>query len=472
MKTNKYFYFLFLLSAVALGCKVSKDVALPTNAIPAAYRTSVPNESISIAALPVHEFIREPDIQELIDTALIRNYDLQVALKNIEAAEQLFKQSRLGNIPVLNMQITASSNRPSDNSLNGLSSSQFLGTKHIEDYNAGLGLSWEADIWGKIKNQQKSALGAYLQTTEARKALQTRIVANVAQGFYQLLMMDAQMEVAKRNLELNDSTLRIIKMQFDVGQVTSLAIQQAEAQQLVAAQLIPRLEQAIAIQENALSILTGKVPAAVVRQSTLKKIRTPIELPTGIPAALVSTRPDVKSAELALTIANAEVGISKANLYPNLTITASGGLNALKTSTWFNVPASLFGVVAGGITQPIFQRRQLKTQYELAKIDRDRVVIEFRQTVLNATGEVSDELVRIQKLKQQYDISLQRMNTLQQAVKNANLLFKNGLATYLEVITAQSNSLQSELELAEIKTNQLIAAVALYRALGGGAGTM
>jgi multidrug efflux system outer membrane protein len=472
MKTYKYLYYLFFLSAVAAGCKVSKDIPLPTNATPTAYRGSLPGDSSTIATLPVKEFIREPDIQQLIDTALIRNYDLQLAVKNIEAAELLFKQSRLGNLPVLNMQITASSNRPSENSLNGLSTSQFLGTRHIEDYTASLGLSWEADIWGKIKNQQKSALAAYLQTAEARKALQTRIVANVAQGFYQLLMMDAQMEVAKRNLALNDSTLRIIKMQFDVGQVTSLAIQQAEAQQLVAAQLIPQLEQAITIQENALSILTGKVPAAISRQSTLEKIKIPVELASGFPATLLSARPDVKSAELALNMANAQVGITKASLYPTLSITANGGLNSLKVSNWFNIPASLFGVVAGGITQSIFQRKQLKTDYELAKIDRERIVIEFRQTVLNATGEVSDELVKIQKLQQQYDISLQRVNTLQQAVKNSNLLFKNGMATYLEVITAQSNSLQSELALAEIKTSQLIAAVELYRALGGGAGNL
>jgi len=468
MKTPKYFIYLLLISAVAVGCKVSKDVSVPQTATPVIYRGSMSDDSSSIAALPVKEFIREPDIQRLIDTALVRNYDLQLAVKNIEAAELLFKQSRLGNLPVVNMQITASSNRPSDNSLSGLSTSQFLGSKHLEDFNAGLGLSWEADIWGKIKNQQKSALSAYLQTAEARKALQTRIVAQVAQGFYQLLMMDAQMEVAKRNLKWSDSTLRIIKMQYDVGQVTSLAIQQAEAQQLVAAQLIPQLEQGITIQENALSILTGKVPAAVDRQSSLDQVKTPVVLAAGFPAAMVSARPDVRSAELALNIANAEVGIAKANLYPTLSITASGGLNSLKASNWFNIPASLFGVVAGGITQPIFQRKQLKTQYELSKVDREMVVIQFRQAVLNATGEVSDELVKIEKLQQQYDISLQRVTTLQQAVKNSNLLFKNGMATYLEVITAQSNSLQSELALASIKTSQLIAAVELYRALGGG----
>lgn len=282
------------------------------------------------------------------------------------------------------------------------------------------------------------------------------------------MMMDAQLLVAKRNLELRDRTLQIIKLQYNAGQVTSLAIQQAEAEQLLSAQLISQLEQAITIQENAISVLSGKVPAAVDRQSTLNSLKTPLELPAGYPASMVSLRPDVKGAELALDIANAEVGIAKANLYPSLNINASAGLNALKASNWFTIPASLFGVVSGGITQPVFQRKQLKTQYELAKIDRERTVIQFRQAVLNATAEVSDELTRIQRLQQQYEIASNRVQTLQQAVKNADLLFKNGMATYLEVITAQSNFLQSELALAEVKTSQLIAAVELYRALGGG----
>jgi len=470
MKTFKTLFYFLCIVALATGCKISKDIPAPLQAIPDTFRDTQPVDSTTIAALPLKDFIKEPDIQRLIDSALLRNYDLQLALKNVEAAELLFKRSRLGNLPTINMQVTASSNRPSDNSLSGLSSSQFLGTRHIEDFSAGLGLSWEADIWQKIRNQQKSALSNYLQTAEVKKALQTRIVANVAQGFYRLMMMDAQLQVAKRNLELSDSTLRIINLQYTAGQVSSLAIQQAQAQQLVSAQLVPQLEQAITIQENALSLLTGKVPAAIERQSTLNTLRMPMELPAGYPASMVRLRPDVKSAERALDIANAEVGIAKASLYPNLSITANGGLNALKASNWFTIPASLFGVVTGGITQPVFQRKQLKTQFELAKIDRERSVIQFRQAVLNANGEVSDELTKIQKLAQQYNIAEQRVQTLQLAVTNANLLFKNGMASYLEVITAQGNFLQSELALAEIKTSQLIAAVELYRALGGGTG--
>ncbi|PST82625.1 RND transporter [Pedobacter yulinensis] len=458
-----------LILLLAGGCKVSKDIALPVQALPATYRTaSAPAADSSIALIPVQDFFTASDIRRLIDTALQRNNDLQLALENIEAAEALYSQARLGNVPQVNLNVTASTTRPSDNSLNGLSAGQFLKTTHIEDFNANLGLAWEADIWGKIRSQKLAARAAYLQTREARNAITTRVVAGVAEGYYGLLMTDAQLEIARKNVKLNDSTLRIIRLQFNSGQVTSLAVQQAEAQQLAAATLVPRLEQVRTLQENALSILTGQVPGPVERSGTLQAAGVADEFGTGLPAALLENRPDIRTAALALDEANARVGISKASMYPTLTISASGGVNSFKASNWFNVPAALFGVVSGGVTQPVFQRRQLKTAYELSKIEREKTVIRFRQAVLLAVGEVSDELVRVNKLKTEYELAEQRALKLQLAVRNAGLLFKNGMANYLEVITAQSALLQSELDLASIKTARLTAGVRLYRALGGG----
>ena len=162
------------------------------------------------------------------------------------------------------------------------------------------------------------------------------------------------------------------------------------------------------------------------------------------------------------------MGITRANMYPTISITAGGGLNSFRATNWFNIPASLFGVVAGGIVQPLFQKKQLTTAYEIAKVEREKTVIRFRQSVLNAVGEVSDALVRIEKLKTEQSIAVNRVNTLQKAIKNANMLFKTGMANYLEVITAQSNALQSELQLAAITREQLSAKVELYRSLGGG----
>ncbi|MGA9648283.1 TolC family protein, partial [Pedobacter sp.] len=281
---------ILLFALIWSGCSVSKDLALPQSLAPKMFRNSMPKDSSSVGDLPLKSFINDLTVQNLIDTALVKNYDMQIALKNIDAAEVLFKQSKLGYLPELKLQVAASSSRPSDNSLNGLSLNQFTGSTHIEDYNANLGLLWEADIWGKIRNQKAGALASFLQTEEARKAVQTRLVSNVAQGYYNLLMLDAQLEIAKKNLKLNDSTLRIINLQFDAGQVTSLAIQQAEAQQLNAAQLIPRLEQNVALQENALSVLIGTMPKSINRTSRLDKMAIPQDLNAGFPSSLLSRR--------------------------------------------------------------------------------------------------------------------------------------------------------------------------------------
>jgi multidrug efflux system outer membrane protein len=458
--------FLLLLSA----CNVTKNIETPKPALPDTFRSAAStSDTTSIADMQWKDFFADPTLQKLIDSAIHRNYDMQIAVKNIEASQLLFGQVKWNNVPAVALNVTANTTRPSDNSLDGLSLEEDnITTKHIEDYSANISISWEADIWGKIHNQKKEALAEYLQTVEAKKAIQTNIVASVSQGYYNLLMLDAQMIIAQQNVKLNDSTLRIIRFEYDAGQVTSLAVQQAQAQQLTAAQLVPQFEQNIAIQENALRILTGDLPGSIERNSNLDQVQLPANISSGVPSELVSRRPDVKSAELSLEIANAKVGISKASLYPVLNITATGGINSFMANNWFNIPASLFGMVGGSILQPILQHHELKTKYEVAQVDREKTVIQFRQSVLNAVGEVSDALVKIDKLKAQQSIVQNQVNILNQATKNANLLFKNGMANYLEVITAQSNVLQSQLELATIKRDELSAVSDLYRSLGGG----
>ncbi|MET4138694.1 efflux transporter outer membrane subunit [Pedobacter sp. UYP1] len=467
MKLNKYIYLLAVPLALS-ACKTGKDYVRPQTAPPGKFNTSTANTGTSIANIAYKDFFTEPTLQQLIDSAILRNFDLAFAIKNIESARLSLKQANASLFPDLNLQVNAATNRSSDNSINGMSAAMFAGSKHIEDYNVSLGLSWEADIWGKIGRQKEVALDTYLQTGAAARAVQTQVVANVAQGFFNLLMLDAQLEIAHHNVILNDSTLMVIRLQKEAGQVNSLAVQQAEAQRLSAALLVPQLEQTIAIQENALRTLAGAFPSKVERKVSLTAFTVPEHLTTGIPADILAIRPDVKAAELGVMAANAKVGATQANMYPSLNITASGGINAFKASNWFNIPGSLFGTVAGGLTQPIFQRRQLKTQFELAKVEKDKAVIEFKRAVLNAVTEVTDALVKLEKLKKQREIEESRVQTLKQAIKNAAMLFKNGMANYLEIITAQSNVLQSELNLMDIERQQLSAMVDLYRSLGGG----
>jgi len=468
VKRNTIYWLPVILLFLVNACKVGKNYSRPALDLPQEYRNASASMDSSIGNIPWKNFFTDPTLQQIIDSAVVKNFDMLIAMKNIESEQQILKQSRLGYWPDINGQITVGTNRPSDNSLNGLNAGQFLGTRHIEDYSAGIGITWEADIWGKVSRQKEAALSNYLQTTEVRKAVQTRLVADVAQGFYNLLALDAQLEVAKRNYALDDSTVRIIRLQYDAGQATALAIEQADAQKLAAALLIPALEQNIAIQENALRVLSGALPSAVNRNITINEFHVNETFSTGVPVEMVSLRPDVRASEMTLQAANARVGIAQANMYPTLAITASGGVNSFKLTNWFNIPASLFGVASASLTQPIFQRRQLKTQYELAKIERERSVILFRQSVLNAVGEVSDALIRVEKLREQRQIATARADTLQNATRNANLLFRNGMANYLDVITAQATALQSQLQVADLKRQHLNSLVDLYRSLGGG----
>jgi len=469
---KKYIISLAFLLFVISACNVSKDIQTPKPALPDAFRNSATvatGDTASIADLQWKSFFTEATLQNLIDSAIAKNYDMQIAVKNIEASQLLFKQVKWNNVPTVDLNVTASSERPSNNSLDGLSLSEYnIGSSFINDYSANVAVSWEADIWGKIRNQSKSALAAYLQTIEAKKAVQTSIISSVSQGYYNLLMLDEQLNIAQSNVKLNDSTLRIVRLQYDAGQATLLAVQQTQAQQQSAAELVPQFEQSIAIQENALRILTGELPDKIARSSRLDQLTIPENLATGVPASVVSRRPDVRNSELALVMANANVGINKAAMYPALRITASGGVNSFKASNWFNIPSSLFGIVGASLVQPLLDNKVLSTQYKVAQVERDKTVLQFRQSVLNAVGEVSDALVKIEKLKEQQVIATQRVSTLQHATSNANLLFKNGMATYLEVITAQSNVLQSELELASIKRDELGAVSDLYTSLGGG----
>lgn len=465
---NLNIYIVFTAFLVLTGCKVSKDVEVQPE-LPEAYRNAVVTaDTLTIADVEWKTFFPDAALQELIGKAISGNYDLQIAIKNIEASHQLLKQAKWGNVPQANLYVNANTTIPSENSLNGLSAKNFLGTSHVEDYNAGINLSWEADIWRKINSRKKEALALYLKTEEAKKAVQTELVTGVAKGYYNLLMLDAQLNVAKKNLELSENTLRMVSMQFDAGQVTSLAVEQANAQKLTAARIVPMLEKQIAIQENALSILTGELPGEIARITSLDLEPVYENISTGLPAAIVSRRPDVRMFEYDLAAANARVGVTKAQMYPAINITAAGGLNSFKSNNWFNMPSSLFGMVAGGLAQPLLNSRRLRAEYEVAKIEREKAVLSFRQGVLIAVGEVSDALVQIEKLKDEQDFAQQRVESLQKATTNADKLFNRGMATYLEVITAQSNVLQSELDLATLKRDQLNAVTDLYRALGGG----
>ena len=282
-------------------------------------------------------------------------------------------------------------------------------------------------------------------------------------------MLDAQIDITKKNIALADTTLTMMRLQYDAGNVTSLAVRQQESQMLTAKLLIPRLEASRSAQLNALSILAGRMPGSVVKRSPgYASSSVPDSLGAGVPLELLRNRPDVRAAEESLMEQHASMGVAKSLLYPSLTVTAQGGLNAIQSSKWFSMPGSLFDFVQGSVLQPVFHHGELKAGYEQSKIRRDQAELTFRQTLLKAVGEVSDALEQVEQTGRQAAIADQRVTTLRTAVGNARLLFQSGMSTWLEVITSESALLQSELELADIQRSHLSAKADLYRSVGGG----
>lgn len=460
------------------ACRVGKDYQRPEINLPESYRNGPATaDTTSIGDIPWNEFFKDSTLIALIDTAISYNYDLQRALKNIEIADQINREARAQYLPEISGNIaTYDRDYRSENFYssptakwyeeNGKEPPKNMYT-YTPQHSSGINLSWELDIWGKIRRQNESAAAQYLQTHEARKLIQTQLVAEIAQGYYNLLMLDAQLEVARRNLQLTDSTLRIVQLQYDAGKTTSLAIQQTKTQLLSARSLIPQLEREVAIQENSLRALAGQMPERVERTGTLEDFLENT-ISAGIPLYMVTNRPDVRGSELALRAANAEVGVAQAYRYPNLTIDLSGGVNSMLPSNWVSIPGSLFGGIVGSITQPIFSRRKLKTDVEVAKLERDKTELNFQEDVLTAINEITNSLITLEKLREEHDIMVERVEVTQLGIKQSDLLFKAGRASYLEIISAQQNAIDSELELVSLKQQLLLARVELYRALGGG----
>ena len=449
-----------LINACGVGKKYSRaELNLPDN-----YRTEATSDTVQ---LPWKTFFKDPILIGLIEQSLEKNNTIVAAMKSVEQTELMYKQAKLQFLPTVDFSTGGNRNWLSRNSLNGSLSEQFIGTTYMDDYNAGFNLSWEIDIWRKAKMQKEDALAVFFSQQENINALRTRIITEVASAYYNLIALDEQLRIAERNTALSDSTLRMITLQYNSAEVSSLALEQAAAQKKTAELLIPLAKQNIAIQENALSILCGNYPSFIERTGSLEQAIPKELFPTGVPAWLLSRRPDVKMAEYAVMSANAKTGLAKANMYPTFSLSASFGTNSFNFNNWFNLPGSLAKNLGLNLVQPVFRRKFLKTAYDIAVIEQEKSVLQFKETVLIAVREVSDALVTLKYTDERLILVEEKTKSLNKATNDAVLLYRSAMANYLEVVTAQNNSLQNELEAITIKRDKLIALTTLYRSLGG-----
>lgn len=462
------YYIAFALTSLSLSsCVVGKKYQREELNAPAAFRENFTLTGDSIA-MPWKEFYKDPKLQGLIDKALTKNFEVATALKTMEQLDLNYKQAKLSILPSLDLNVTANRAYLSKTSLNGSLSEQFTGQEYLDDYNASLSLSWEADVWGKAALRKRDTRAGYFAQKENLSALKTRIIVQVAQAYYNLLGLDEQLKIAEKNIELTDSTLKMMRLQYNSGKISSLAVDQTEAQKKTAELLLPQAKANIAVQENALQILCGEFPDKVDRAGSLNSDSIEGKFPAGVPSSLLSRRPDVKAAEYQVMSAAAKAGLSKAAMYPSLTLTPSVGANTFEFDKWFDFPGSITKTIAAGLVQPLFRKKELSTAYKVAKIEREKAVIAFKQSYTTAVGEVSDAMSKLKYADERQVLIVQKTASLDKAVKDANLLYGNGMADYLEVITAQNSALQNDLEAISIKLEKVNAMTELYRALGGG----
>ncbi|AYN04764.1 efflux transporter outer membrane subunit [Flavobacterium sp. 140616W15] len=449
------------------SCVVGKKYSRADLNVPEKYREEVVLTGDTILH-PWKNYYKDPLLVDLIEKALVKNNEVLVAMKSMEQLDLNYKQAKLSLLPTLDFDANASRSYQSKNSLNGSLSAQFTSKDYMDDYNSNLRLSWEADIWGKATMQKKEAKANYFAQKENLSALKTRIIVQVAQSYYNLLGLDEQLKIAQRNIELSDSTLNMMKLQYNSGAISSLALHQTEAQKKTAELLVPLAKTNIAVQENALQILCGEYPDKIARSGNLEVAEFSVGLPSGIPASLLSRRPDVKAAEYAVMSANAKTGLAKATMYPTLSLSPSIGINSFEFDNWFNFPGSVTKTIAANLAQPIFRKRALRTAYEVAVIEQEKAVIQFKQSYITAVGEVSDAMSQLKYADERMELATEKAVSLDKATSDATLLYKSGMVTYLDVIVAQNGALQNDLDVVTIKLEKLNAAINLYRALGGG----
>lgn len=453
-----------MLGAIT-SCMARKEYERPKNVVDEKlFRTDMlPSDSATVANVSWKEIFTDPILQGHISKALDNNLDIRIALQSITSAEAYLKQSKAAYAPTLSVGPNYTFQTQSLNTQFG----QIIGERrYVNQFDITATLGWEADIWGKMKAQEKAQLAAYLGTVAAHKAVKSGLVASIASAYYQLLTFDAQKKIITETIAIREKNLETTKALKTSGTLTEVAVQQSEALVFNAKSLLIDIDTQIQLLENTMSLLMGE-PSHTIERSTLEGQSLPIDLKLGYPAQLLANRPDVMRAEYGLMNAFELTNAAKAQFYPTLKLTGTGGLQSVDIDHLFNVN-SLFANVVAGLAQPILNKRTIKTNYDVSLANQETAYLNFRKTVLTAGKEVSDA-IRVFSVQDSFiDLKQKELNAYKNSVEYSQELVNYGMANYLEVLNASVNSLNAELNISNARYNKMKAAVELYQALGGG----
>jgi outer membrane protein, multidrug efflux system len=449
------------------GCAVGQKYQRPTVAAPPSYRgDSTPTpDATSLADLKWFEVFKDPQLQDLVKKALVNNYDLREAVARVEASRAALGITRADQYPTIAGTAGLTTQRTSANGSftlpQNFDQSRTFGT-------VGLNLlSFELDIWGRLRNATAAARADLLASEETRKAVMTTLVSDVTTAYFQLLELDGEMDVAKRTLASRENSLALIKNREKFGLSSTLEVRQGEQLVQVAAEAIPDIERRQAQTENQIRLLVGESPSAVARSKPLTEQEQPPTLPAGMPSSLLARRPDIRAAEQNLIARNATVNVARAAYFPQISLTGLLGFQSNQLSSLFT-GANKTWQFAPQIAQPIFTGGRLKNNVALARADQNLALVQYERSIQTAFREVSDALVQHEKVRDVRGRQEQLVLTLQDRSRLSYVRYKGGVATLLDALDADRDLFDAEVRLSQLRRDELVSIVQLYRALGGG----
>lgn len=431
-------------------------------------------DTVNTATLKWNEFFTDPNLINLIDGALLNNQEYNIILQEINIARNEVKARKGEYLPFVNAGAGAGIEKVGKYTTIGTVEDKGEITPGqrfpdpLSNYMLGLNASWEVDIWRKLRNAKKSAMFRYMSTAEGKNFLVTNLIAEIATSYYELMAFDNQLEILKRNIEIQQNALEIVKLEKQAAKVTELAVRKFEAEVLKNQSRQFAIMQSITETENRINFLVGRFPQAIERNSQAFTLFVPDSIHAGIPSQLLQNRPDVRQAELDLAAARLDIKVARANFYPSLRITAGAGYQAFNPQFLMRTPESMVYSLAGELLAPLINRNAIKAYYYSANSRQIQAAYNYEQTILNAYIEVANQLSNINNLKKSYDLKTKQVEALTESINISTTLFRSARADYMEVLLTQRDALDSKFELIDTKMQQMHAMVNVYQALGGG----
>lgn len=415
-----------------------------------------------------NEFFVSPELKGLIEIALKNNRELNIQMQEIIIAQNEVSARKGEYLPKVSAGAGAGIEKVGRDTSQGRSDDALGVPEHLGDFKFGLRGTWELDVWKKLRNAAKAAGVRYLATVEARNFMVTQIVAEIARSYYELIALDNEMEILKRNIAVQTDALEVVKLEKQAARVTELAVQRFEAEVLKNRSKLFDVEQERVRTENRINFLVGRFPQTVERNPTEFNAPLPKDLGSGLPSQLLENRPDVRQAELELEAAKLDVKVAKAAFYPSLSLDAEVGYRSFNAAHLVTTPESLIYNVAGNLSAPLLNRAAITADYRTANAKQLQAVYNYERTILQAFTDVANQAALISNLGKSYELQHQQVDTLARSVEISSLLFQQARADYMEVLLTRRDSLEAQLELVETRQRQLGAVVGIYQALGGG----